>query len=120
MARSRTHLTITSSQYIFKGTIFTATTTATMGAYTVASGTRFQVVALTLCNTSTTNAMAFVDVSLFDGTTAFPNLTKAPLYPGGNLIVNGLEKHVLPTSGAVYVTPYATNVSGQMSGVEIT
>lgn len=113
-------MAFTASQYLFKPSTFTATTTATQGAYTVPASTRFSIIAMTLANTATTNKITFVDVSLFDGATAYPILTRAPLYPGGALIVEGIQKHTLPTSGAVYVTPYATIVTGVMTGVEIT
>ncbi len=124
-------MAFTVSQYLFKASIFTATTTATQGTsaatassgYTVPAATRFSIIAMTLTNTSTTNAMAFADVSLYDGTTAstvIPLLVKTPLYPGGTLVVEGAQKHTLATGGAVYVTAYATNVAAIMSGVEIT
>lgn len=112
---------ITASQYLFKASLPTAAnTTATVGAYTVPAGTRGQIVALTLSNTATTNITTYCDVSLWDGTTAYPVLVRAPLYPGGSLAVEALAKHVLPTGGAVYVTPTATNVSAIMSIVELT
>lgn len=113
-------MTFTATQYLFKSTIFTATTTATVGTYVVPAATRFSVLALTIANTASTNVTTYADVSLFDGTTAYPLGVKMPLYPGGNLIIEALAKHVLPTGGAVYVTAYATNVSAVMSGVEIT
>lgn len=112
-------MAFTASQYLLKASIFAATTTATVGAYTVPASTNFQIIAMTLTNTSTTNAMAYADVALFDGVTAYPMLVKTPLYPGGSLIVEGMQKHSLPSGGAAYVTPYATNVSAVMSGVEI-
>ncbi len=123
--------TITSTQYLFKASVFTATTTATVGSttataadgYVVPAGTRGQVVTLTLSNTATTNVTTFCDVSLYSGTTAsvaYPIVVKSPLYPGGSLVVEGLARHVLPTGGAVYVTPYATNISAIMTVVELT
>ncbi len=115
-------MTITSSQYLFKASIPTATTTATVGGYTVPAATRGQIVALTLSNTATTNVTTYCDVSLYDGTSAsnsYPIVVKAPLYPGGTLVVESLAKHVLPTGGAVYVTAYATNLSAIMSLVEL-
>lgn len=110
---------ITATQYLFKASTFTSTTTATVGAYTVPASTRGQIVTLTLTNTAASNITTYVDVSLWDGTTAYPMLVKAPLYPGGSLAVESLAKHVLPTSGAVYVAAYATNVSAAMSLVEL-
>lgn len=118
------------SQYLFKSSVFTATTTATQGSttattsdgYTVPAATRFSIIAMTLSNTSTTNAMAYADVSLYGGTTAsisYPLMVKAPLYPGGTLVVEGAQRHTLATGGAIYVTPYATNVAAIMTGVEI-
>ena len=67
------------------------------------------VIAVTVANTATNNAMNYVDVQLFDGSTAY-SITgaKAPVYPGGSIIAVGAEKHILPTGGAVYVTAYAT------------
>lgn len=112
-------MAFSATQYLFKASIPTSTVTATVGAYTVPAATRFGIIALTLANTSTTNAMAYADVALFDGTTAYPMGTKMPLYPGGNLKVQAVAKHTLPTGGAVYVTTYATNVSAIMTGVEI-
>lgn len=111
---------ISATQYLFKASVPTSTTTATVGAYTVPAATRGQIVTLTLSNTATTNITTYCDVSLFDGTTQYPALVKAPLYPGGMLAVESLAKHVLPTSGAVYVTAYATNVSAILSLVELT
>lgn len=113
-------MAFTATQFLFRASIPTSTTTATVGGYTVPASTRFEVLALTLVNTATTNVTTFADVSMWDGTTAYPLLVKAPLYPGGNIIVDGITKHALPTSGAVYVTAYATNVSAIMSGVEVT
>ena len=113
-------MTITATQYLFKASTFTATTTATVGSYTVPASTRGQIVAVTLTNTATTNLTTYADVSLWDGTTAYPLLVKTPLYPGGAVIVEGAAKHCLPTSGAVYVTPYATFVSAIMTAVELT
>lgn len=101
-------MTITATQYLFKATNHTATTTATVGSYVVPAATKGQVIALTLANTSTGNLMNYADVAIFDGTTQYPLLTKAPVYPGGCLVVAGIEKHVLPTGGSAYVTPYAT------------
>lgn len=113
-------MAFTATQFLFKATTFTATTTATQGAYVVPVSTRASLIAFTLTNINTTGAMAFADVSLFDGTTAYPLLVKAPLYPGGALIVEGIEKHVLPSGGAVYCTPYSTFVTGNLTAVEIT
>lgn len=113
-------MAFTATQYLFKASIPTSTTTATVGAYTVPASTRGQIMALTMSNTATTNITAFCDVSLFNGSTAYPVVVKAPLYPGGSLIVEGVQKHVLPTGGAVYVTAYATNVCANLTVVEVT
>lgn len=113
-------MAFTATQYLFKPTTFTATTTATVGGYAVPASTKFSIIALTVSNTATTNLTTYADVLLFDGTTAYTMLQKAPLYPGGSLVVEGVQKHILPTGGSVYVTPYSTFVSAQMSGVEIT
>lgn len=113
-------MAFTATQYLFKATLPAATTTATVGGYTVPAATRFGIIALTLANTATTNVTAFCDVSLWDGAIAYPILVKTPLYPGGNLKVAELSHHTLPTGGAVYVTAYATNVSAILTGVEIT
>jgi hypothetical protein len=113
-------MAFTATQYLFKASIPTSTVTATVGSYTVPASTRGQIIALTLTNTASTNITAYADVSVYDGSIAYPMVVKAPLYPGGNLIVEGVAKHTLPTGGAVYVTAYATNVSAVMSLVEVT
>lgn len=113
-------MAFTATQYLFKATIPTTTNTATVGAYTVPAATRFQIIACTVANTATTNLTTYADVSLWDGTTAYPMLVKTPLYPGGTVIVSGVNKHVLPTGGAVYVTAYSTNVCAVMTGMEVT
>lgn len=112
-------MAFTATQYLFKASIPTATTTATVGSYTVPAATRFQVISLNISNTATTNLTTYADVSAFDGTTAYPVLVKTPLIPGGSLVVVGLQHMTLPTSGAIYVTAYATFVSAIMCGVEI-
>ena len=112
-------MTISATQYLFKASIPTSTVTATVGAYTVPASTRGQVVAVTIANTSTTNLTTYADVALFDGSVAYPVVTRATIYPGGNLIVEGVAKHVLPTGGAVYVTGYATFISAVMTVVEL-
>lgn len=101
-------MAFSATQYLFKATNHTSTTTATVGAYVVPAATKGMGIALSCANTSTGNLMNYVDVAIYDGATVYPLLTKAPVYPGGNLIVAGVEKHVLPTGGAYYVTPYAT------------
>lgn len=101
-------MAFTATQYLFKATNHTSTTTATVGAYVVPAATKGMGLALTCANTSTGNLINYVDVAIWDGATQYPLLTKAPVYPGGNLIVLGFEKMVLPTGGAVYATPYAT------------
>lgn len=115
-------MAFTATQYLFKATNHTSTTTATVGAYTVPASTRAMALAMTCANTSTGNLMNYVDIAIFDGTTQYPLLTKAPVYPGGNLVVQGFEKHVLPTGGAIYATPYATAgvMTSAVSYVEIT
>lgn len=115
-------MTITATQYLFKASIITSTTTATVGNYTVPASTRGQIVTLTAANSAASNVTTYCDVSMYDGAApAHPVLVKAPLYPGGCLVVEGLAKHVLPTGGAVYVTAYATTgVSVVMSLVELT
>lgn len=113
-------MSITATQYIFKASIPTSTVTATVGAYTVPAATRFQINTVTLTNTATTNLTTYADVSLFDGTTAFPLVVKTPLYPGGAQVIEGAQKHCLPTSGAVLVTFYATFGCAIMSGTELT
>lgn len=115
-------MAFTASQYLFKATNHTSTTTATVGAYTVPASTRGEVMALTCANTSTGNLMNYVDVSVYDGSTAYPVAVKAPVYPGGNLTVYAVAKQVMPTGGAIYVTPYATAgvLTSVMTVVEIT
>lgn len=101
---------ISATQYVFLATTLTATTVATsIGGYTVASGTRSQLVAISVVNTATTDATAYCDVSIYNGSFSTPvGGTKVPVYPGGAFEVLGVDKHVMPTSGAVQVTPYAT------------
>lgn len=115
-------MTITSSQYLFKASNATATTFATIGAYTVPAATRGQVIAVTIANTATTFARAWADVQIFDGTTAYNLVRAMPVDPGSSSVVVGLEKHVLPTGGAVYFNCYATSapVTALMTIVEIT
>lgn len=113
-------MSITATQYLFKASLLTATTTATVGAYTVPASTRGQVVTLTLTNAAANNAVGFCDVSLWDGATAYPLLVKGQMYPGGSLIVESIARHVLPTGGAIYATPYATTgISAIMTVVEL-
>lgn len=115
-------MTFTASQYLFKATNHTSTTTATVGGYVVPAATRGEVMALTLANTSTGNQMNYADVSVFDGTTPYPVAVKAPVYPGGNLVVYAVVKQVMPTGGAMYVTPYATAgvLTSVMTVIEVT
>jgi hypothetical protein len=113
-------MAFSATQYLFKASMPTSIVTTTVGGYTVPAATRFSIIAMTLANTATTNVMTYADVSLFDGTTAYPVGVKFPLYPGGNLVVQGMQKHTLPSGGAAYVTAYSTNVSVIMTGVEIT
>ena len=113
-------MAFTATQYLFKASIPTSTVTATVGSYTVPASTRFQIVALTVANTATTNLTTYADVSMYDGATAYPIAVKIPLYPGGNVIMQGVQKHLLPTGGGVYVTAYSTNVCAVMSGIEVT
>lgn len=114
-------MAFTATQYLFKPSALTATTTATVGAYTVPASTKGMVIALTISNSATTNAMNYVDVGIFDGTNTFTiGGTKTPLYPGGALTVVGVEKHVMPSGGAMYVTPYATGgLNAAMTVVEV-
>ncbi len=112
-------MTITATQYLFKASIPTSTTTATVGAYVVPASTRGQIMALTLTNIATGNVLTYADVSLFDGTTAYGIVRGLQLFPGGSEIVEGVQKHVLPTGGAVYVSAYATLVSAVLTVVEV-
>lgn len=115
-------MAFTATQYLFKASLTTATTFATVGSYTVPAATKGQVLALTMCNTATTFARAWCDVQIYDGATAY-NIVKAmPVDPGSSAIVVGIEKHILPTGGAVYVCCYATTapLTAAMSFVEIT
>ena len=114
-------MAFTATQYLFKASLVTSTTTATVGSYTVPASTRGMVVAVPVANTSTGNAMNYADVATFDGSTAYSVGTKLPIYPGGSLIVEGVQKHVLPTGGAVYVTAYATTgLSAVATIIEVT
>lgn len=113
-------MAFTATQYLFKASVPTSTTTATVGAYTVPASTRTSIYAVTVSNTATTNKTTYADIHLFDGTIAYPLVVKMPLIPGGAVVIEGVQKHVLPTSGAVYLTAYSTFVSAIMTGVEIT
>ena len=113
-------MAFTATQYLFRASVPTSTTTATVGAYTVPASTRSSIIAFTVSNIATTNVTTYADVDLFDGSTAYRLVTKLPLYPGGSEIVEATQKHVLPTGGAIYLTAYATNVSGIATFVEIT
>lgn len=111
-------MAFTATQYLAYATTLTATTSATGTPTTTA---RFSVIAMTISNTATTNQINFVDIGFFNGTVTANILTKAPIYPNGALIVEGVQKHTLPTSGYITVTPYATSGIGVVtSGVEIT
>lgn len=103
-------MTITATQYLFLATTLTATGTATsVGAYTVPASTRAQLIAVTLANSATSNGTNYADVSLYNGSFSVAvGGKKTPIYPGSSFVVVGLEKHVLPTSGAVQVAAYAT------------
>lgn len=111
---------ITATQYIFRASVPTATTATSVGGYTVPASTRAQIVAVTVANTAATNLTTFADIGLSDGSTTYPLVTRAAIYPGGNLIVEGVAKHVLPTGGSVEVVAYSTNISVVMTAVEIT
>lgn len=116
-------MTITATNYVFSATTLTATTTATsVGAYTVGASTRAQIIALTISNTATTNITNYFDCGIYNGSFATPIAgTKTPVYPGGSVRVMGAAKHVLPTSGAVQVTPYATSGLGvALTVIEVT
>jgi predicted phage gp36 major capsid-like protein len=117
-------MAFTATQYLFKATNHTSTTTATVGGYTVPASTRGEIMALTCANTSTGNLINYIDVSLYDPTASasYPIQVKAPVYPGGNLTVYAAAKQVLPTGGAVYVTPYATAgvLTSVMTIIEVT
>ena len=114
-------MAFTATQWLFKASALTSTTTATVGSYTVPAATRGQIVALSLANSATTNVVAYVDVALYDGSTAYTLLQKAPLYPGGALIAEGFQKHSLPTGGGVYVTSYSTTgVTAALTVIEVT
>ena len=116
-------MTITASQYIFVATTLTATTTATsVGTYTTPASTRAQIIAVTVANSATSNAMNYFDASIYNGSFSVPIAgTKTPVPPGGSVIVIGAEKHVMPTSGAFQVTAYATTGLGvAMTLIEVT
>ncbi len=55
------------TQYLFKASITTATTAATVGSYTVPASTRGMILGLTLANSATSNAMNYADIGLNDG-----------------------------------------------------
>lgn len=102
-------MAFTATQYLCKPSALTATTTATVGGYVVPANTRGMVIACTVANSATTNITNYVDIGIFDGTNAYTiGGVKTPLYPGGSIVAIGVEKHVLPSGGALYITPYAT------------
>lgn len=110
-------MAFTASQYLSYATTLTATTSATTSPTTTA---KFSVIAMTVSNAATTNKMNYADVGFYNGTVTTNILTKAPLPPGGALVVEGFQHHVLPTSGYIAVTPYATTGIGVViSGVEV-
>lgn len=115
-------MSITATQYLLKAVNVTSTAFATIGPYTVPASTRGQIIAVTVANTATTFSRAYSDVQIFDGTTAYSIARSLPIDPGGTAIVCGIEKHVLPTGGAVYVNCYATTapVTAVMTIVELT
>ncbi len=116
-------MAFTATQYLFKASALTATTTATVGAYVVPAATKGMGIACTVANSATTTGTRnWVDVQIFDGTTAWDIAgKKTPIDPGGSFVVMGFEKHILPTGGAVYATPYATTgVTVAVTIVEIT
>lgn len=115
-------MSFTATQYLFKASALTATTTATVGGYIVPASTRGMVLALTISNSATSNITNFCDVGIFDGTNTFTiGGVRTPIYPGGALTVIGIEKHVLPTGGGIYVTAYATTgLNAAATIVEVT
>lgn len=104
-------MTITATQYQAFATTLTATTAATsVGGYTVPGSSKGQLIAVTIANAATTNITNYVDVALYNGSFSTPvGGVKTPVYPGSSFVVVGLEKHILPSGGAVQVTPYATS-----------
>ncbi len=115
-------MSFTATQYLFKASALTATTTATVGVYTVPASTRGMIIALTISNSATSNVMNYCDVGLSDGTNTYTiGGVKTPLYPGGSLTIVGVEKHVLPTGGYIAVTAYATTgVNAVATIIEVT
>lgn len=116
-------MTITATQYVFYATTLTATTTASsVGGYTVPASTRAQLIAVTIANSATSNITNYCDVAIYNGSFSTPiGGTKTPVYPGSSLVVIGVEKHVLPTGGALQVTPYATTgLAVAMTAIEVT
>lgn len=115
-------MAFTATQYLFKPSAHTATTTATVGGYAPTASQHPAVIALTIANTSTVNATNYVDLQVWDGTTAWDIAgKKTPIYPGGSFVVIGVEKHVLPTGASIYITPYATTgLTAAMTIVEVT
>lgn len=110
-------MAFTASQYLTYATTLTATTSATSSPTTTA---KFSVIALTVSNSATSNKTTYVDVGFYNGAVTTNLLTKAPLYPGGELVVGGVVHHILPTGGYITVTPYATTGVGVVtSGVEV-
>lgn len=107
---------------MFYATTLTATTTASsVGGYTVPASTRAQIIAVTIANSATNNGTNYCDVSLYNGSFSTPiGGTRTPVYPGSSLVVIGVEKHVMPTGGALQVTPYATTpLAIAMTAIEV-
>ena len=101
-------MAFTATQYLFKASILTATTAATVGSYTVPASTRGMILGLTLANSATSNAMNYADIGLNDGSTTYFVARKTPVPPGGSVVAVGVEKHVLPTGGSIQITAYTT------------
>lgn len=111
-------MAFSASQYLSYATTLTATTSATTSPTTTA---KFSVIAMTVSNSATSNKTTYADVGFYNGTVSTNILTKVPLIPGGCVVVEGFQHHVLPTSGYMYTTPYATTGIGVVvTGVEVT
>lgn len=118
-------MTITATQYLFLATNITATAVATsIGGYVVPASTRTQIVAVTIANMATTNAVGYVDANIYSNTASASygvSGRKTAIYPGGSFIVVGAEKHVMATGGAFQVTSYSTiQLDVIMTAVELT
>jgi len=117
-------MTVSATGYLFLAASITSTTTATsVGGYVVPASTRTQIIAVTIANMATSNAVGYVDTSIYSNTASASygvGGRKTAVYPGGSFVVVGAEKHVMATGGAFQVTSYSTiQLDVVMTAVEL-